>query len=307
MKKRLIDKLMEYDPGKHAHPESLARFLGAATVIVADNVAQYYLEVDGRNLTVKDLPNIAPPFDNMFIEWKAPKKINENGVIKNFDGDFLCYGSHIISYVLDEKEKERAKGIISDDVKWLSIFTNYYLTKNGEPEGTNQEVSVALYIDSNGLYSSSTLFPAPYLLEKTDMELARKSGQAMLASCVTTFMAVSFMHCKNVEMISKPDILKQTRKRSNHVPSVKYYTLNIHPMKKILSNSGSPDGSGIKYSLHICRGHFKDYSKGDGLFGRNKGLYWWDSHVRGDPSRGAVVKDYKVNPPTEGGVSNPNE
>ena len=48
--------------------------------------------------------------------------------------------------------------------------------------------------------------------------------------------------------------------------------------------------------LHICRGHFKDYRE-SGLFGKVKGIFWWDQYVRGDLENGAVVKDYNVKAP----------
>jgi len=37
-----------------------------------------------------------------------------------------------------------------------------------------------------------------------------------------------------------------------------------------------------------------------GLFGQQKGLYWWDAHVRGTAERGVVVKDYEVKAPVAG-------
>ncbi len=46
--------------------------------------------------------------------------------------------------------------------------------------------------------------------------------------------------------------------------------------------------------MHIVRGHFKDYRNGGGLFGKLKGLYWWDMHVAGDISNGQIVKDYSI-------------
>ena len=65
-------------------------------------------------------------------------------------------------------------------------------------------------------------------------------------------------------------------------------------MKQILRTEGQSQSTGIKQGLHICRGHFKDYTRGRGLFGRFKGLYWWDSQVRGTAEKGIVVKDYRV-------------
>ena len=55
-------------------------------------------------------------------------------------------------------------------------------------------------------------------------------------------------------------------------------------------------------ALHICRGHFKDFSN-HGLFGKYRGTYWWPMHTRGSSDNGLVVKDYRVlasNTPTPG-------
>jgi hypothetical protein len=45
--------------------------------------------------------------------------------------------------------------------------------------------------------------------------------------------------------------------------------------------------------LHFVRGHLKDYSV-TGLFGWHKGIYWWDSQVRGEARMGVVDKDYRL-------------
>jgi len=70
--------------------------------------------------------------------------------------------------------------------------------------------------------------------------------------------------------------------------------LEIEPMKKVLKSEGNIDEVGLQRALHICRGHFKDYSNGKGLFGKHKGLYWWDSTVRGTESEGKIIKDYNI-------------
>ena len=36
------------------------------------------------------------------------------------------------------------------------------------------------------------------------------------------------------------------------------------------------DPAGLKRALHICRGHFKDYREGRGLFAKTHGIWWWD-------------------------------
>jgi hypothetical protein len=65
-------------------------------------------------------------------------------------------------------------------------------------------------------------------------------------------------------------------------------------MKEILRREGQVEHTGLKKALHIVRGHFKDYTKGSGLFGKYQGIYWWDAHVAGDLKLGTLAKTYKV-------------
>ena len=89
--------------------------------------------------------------------------------------------------------------------------------------------------------------------------------------------------------------MQEFERKTKH-PAAKWKVLTIEPMVRTLRIQGAIERNGISKALHICRGHFKDFSQGNGLFGRNKGLYWWDQHMRGDESAGVVIKDYKINP-----------
>jgi len=111
-------------------------------------------------------------------------------------------------------------------------------------------------------------------------------------------LTLCFMHCKNTTLrtIQPPAKLNKARLKRGNSSLAVYKILDIEPMKKILEDQGGQQHTGLKKALHICRGHFKDYSVGKGLFGRGRGLYWWDMHLRGTPEVGAVVKDYRVSP-----------
>ena len=52
--------------------------------------------------------------------------------------------------------------------------------------------------------------------------------------------------------------------------------------------------------MHICRGHFKDFREGTGLFGKLKGMYWWNQQLRGAPEFGVCDKDYQIEPVQSG-------
>lgn len=111
-------------------------------------------------------------------------------------------------------------------------------------------------------------------------------------------LATSFAHCKNVVITTQrpsPKLVRAREKKDRPKPTT-YKILEIEPMRKVLkSDGGMSQGTSLQRALHICRGHFKDYRQ-HGLFGRNKGLYWWDMSVRGQKEAGLIVKDYKVKP-----------
>lgn len=114
--------------------------------------------------------------------------------------------------------------------------------------------------------------------------------------------ALSLTSCRNVSASEHrpPPALSKRHAERHGRPLCRYYTLDIEPMRKVLKTEGRMDEVGLARALHLCRGHFKDYREGGGLFGRNKGLYWWDANVRGTIKAGVVAKDYAIKPPKPG-------
>lgn len=81
---------------------------------------------------------------------------------------------------------------------------------------------------------------------------------------------------------------------------VKFRVLQIEPMNEYLRRRQSPKKAPLNATaLHIRRGHFKDYRQGAGLFGKVKGLFWWDMSAAGGMHAGVVIKEYAVNGPTQ--------
>ncbi|WP_140853492.1 hypothetical protein [Myxococcus xanthus] len=109
-------------------------------------------------------------------------------------------------------------------------------------------------------------------------------------------LTLAFMHTKNVAVAetAPPEKLSRAHARRRGHPLVRYKTLQIEPMQRVLRTEGGAGDVGIHQALHICRGHFKTFGA-NGLFGKHKGTYWWPSMVRGTQAR-AVVKDYDVGP-----------
>ena len=116
-------------------------------------------------------------------------------------------------------------------------------------------------------------------------------------ACLLPLNMLALLHCKNVATDTHVPNQKANRKRrkKGKRPLVQYKTLRIteSPVK---ASKSSSTGSGEKRAKHTVRGHFRDYSKGRGLFGnpKLKGIYWTGPHLSGSADAGFVVKDYEV-------------
>lgn len=137
---------------------------------------------------------------------------------------------------------------------------------------------------------------------------APKFGQAdFISDCLypmfnVTLMGLALMHCKNVELIDQPPPpkLSKSSQKKYGMPLVTYKVLKVTPMRKVYQfegEQGNTEQEPTLHPLHICRGHFKDFRNGKGLFGKYKDIYWWDQHLRGNEEAGIAVKDYSVEPP----------
>jgi hypothetical protein len=137
---------------------------------------------------------------------------------------------------------------------------------------------------------------AGHLRNKWANRDSHSTGIAIMLELAPQLLALSFLHCKNVIVKTDSPSQRQQKRRvkDGRMPMVAFHTLVIKPMQTILQHEGEIGAVGLARALHICRGHFKDFTKGRGLFGRSKGLYWWDPQVRGSLSKGLTLKDYRV-------------
>lgn len=107
-------------------------------------------------------------------------------------------------------------------------------------------------------------------------------------------LALSFVNCKNVQVVNHEPAPPSSGTHLKR-PLLRYHVLNIEPMKTVLRRDGGSETAGVKRALHICRGHFANYTE-RGLFGKYFGRFWVPSHVRGSTSQGYMEKDYAVQP-----------
>lgn len=126
-----------------------------------------------------------------------------------------------------------------------------------------------------------------------------------LAMWADSFMRVplltlSLLNVKNVTTEEHKPAEKVQRKRilNGKRPLVNYHTLNVAlPGTRQTSTNTRIEGENNKQKttmpLGLVRGHFADYTKGKGLFGKHHGVYLIPAHFRGSIENGVVVKNYK--------------
>lgn len=281
--------------------------LNDAVLIKAQNVRDYfdrhYEEHNWMQLT--SFSAARPPFEHVVISFDdRPLPYMELGHI-----DVLISSSNKLTTFMDfcgklDDGEEGAFKISNDASLFLRIlvykdtapFAGYmllFLDKMGQvlPVSDSDEGKSYLWVHSEADKS---------LLKEFGLPLERYLDVYGREVCIA-LATVQFMNCKNVEIIDNPPSRQQRRaaERKGEPRPVTYKTLRIVPFGRVARQQDrKAQAMGAEMSLHICRGHFKDYRQGKGL-GKwhRRGVWWWSPQVRGKVSSGRVVKDYEVGAP----------
>jgi len=260
----------------HGNTSDLKNGLEKSQVFKIQNVWEY---MHNKAIGIEDIPNIRPPFPWQWFEWQP------------LEADIKSIGVAITGFRDEDYKDEYLDniGVLFYEFKdaIMPVCTLGWLCNE---QGEYQDKIFGL----SGLTE---------VKDSSDHDLSEhqftKTGWSNI---LVALSAIAFMHCKNVDvrLTEYADKLQHARQHRGKRPLINYYTLEIKPMVKVLKEQGQSETQGLQRALHICRGHFKDFTD-KGLFGKYHGLYWWDSQVRGSSTKGIVLKDYKVSPGMEGG------
>jgi hypothetical protein len=245
-------------------------------VILADNVADFYYSAEQEHWDLaKDFPNIAPPYPNFWLEHKTPRLIHSKECGDTDLAAYLPRGRVGVLLNSIDPKRSQYEGELPEGTHWLlwgDIFIDY-----GEAETQGPHGATFFAVDQDG-----RLVGTPWMQTYSGMEHA-ESMKALITWFHPALLSVCFLHCKNVkvqeESVDKP-LAKKYHAKTGRWPT-KYKTLVIEPLKQILRTQGRSSEVGIQRALHICRGHFADYTQGAGLFGKYHGRFWIPQTVRG--------------------------
>lgn len=179
---------------------------------------------------------------------------------------------------------------------WMPFYFSIVVFVGGINYGDNRKIYESLCNKmgfnprSNPEANLFPLAPAVFLGEKIeDLILENNTNYSMLSFYLT------LLNCKNIGVtnVNPPSKLNISRKKKGKVELFTYKTLVLN-----FTNNKHHIGSSVTGEhnrIHLCRGHFKEYTQEHPLFGKVTGLYWWEPHVRGQNKDGVVIKDYSIN------------
>lgn len=215
--------------------------------------------------------------------------VTENGMeIKQFQPE---EGEVLLQTILDDTQPDAVLGLtITADGTTLPGHMFVLLDEQGQILSWRNTAYIFIRTPEERQAITDSL--EGQILTYQDFE---KAHQRHTAIAVAT---LQFMNCKNVEVMTHVPTRQQRRaaERDQTQVPVTYKTIVIHPIGKrkvYLTKNQHDIQHGV--SLHIVRGHFKNYNQGRGL-GRSHrhGIWWWSPQVRGSEERGRVVKDYEM-------------
>ncbi len=254
-------------------------------VLLIDNVAEYfYSGTDQEYWSLdKDFPNLAPPFRSFWCEFKMVRTIHS----KQGDTDvsqWLPQGGRVgqLFYAIDPSEV-KGEGIPENCrwIYWCDMWVDY---GRREAVADGPHGAVWICVDAEGRAIGN-----PCMQSYGD-DAAGEVIKNIMAWYNPSLLAISFLHCKNVTMVDhavdKP-LAKKWAARHGGMRPTAYKTLVIEPLKAVLRKEGRAHEQGLAKALHICRGHFSDYTQGRGLFGKYHGKFWIPSTVRGTKGKAA--------------------
>ena len=314
MSKRMIDTLIH--DGCPLVGGQLQEAIRNAEVFIVDHVSDYYYQQGEQGIMPSHFPNCAPPFPLFWMESRRPQCTFQKPFFSlGYAWGFLFSSIELNDLSFDQRQQFLEGHFPTDrpglqvvspmsEARWAYHIMGFLHTSPHEPINPwkihsfflvqANKAFIQVRDANNGMKSPYAHFASILPNDATPW----KHSVPLIENLLLPFwLAIAFLHCKNV-ITAQVDPCHPQGKKKASMPCkrVHYHTLDIHPMREILRREGKQESTGLKHALHSCRGHFRDYSQGRGLFGKHQGLYWFDQHLRGSSTHGVSVKDYLIYP-----------
>ena len=263
-----------------------------------------------------------------------------DGLISSLmDPDCVCVhaGDYSTFHSRENREKKYRVDITKTKFPFHKIFLTYTLIDSeqgmtpGQIRSTRRAILIDRTFDDKAIFLSfgyvdhdkswmmdpfgsifstddaekSTLFLPIFMEGDIAQQDENSLQQDHLFEVAAALSVLDILSCKNVslEKVDAPAALNKKRTKKGRVPIFSYNTLAVNigktPRKGADAGSGGQSALG-SMPLHLCRGHWKEYTPDAPLFGRAVGRYWFEPHMRGNKEHGIRKKDYMLKFPENG-------
>lgn len=239
-----------------------------------------------RNKKLFGNSQIRAPFSNMWFEWQETTKQEHN-----LDGDRVVDCCALM--VENPEDLDQFRMMLS----WAHVHQRFAYKSDSIPVFFFGEMRYSDFIGEEfGLMEG---FPIGVTAFGEDLAkqvgiTPEKLAQEATESIVTVLWALLLLSCNNVTTVESQPFTRNN-KRQKDPTRVVYRELHVEvPPGGKRSQSVSEGDEKAGTAFHVRRGHFADYTKGKGLFGKYHGKYWIPPTTVGDVEYGTVIKNYKL-------------
>ena len=163
-------------------------------------------------------------------------------------------------------------------------------------ESMKIECSYVIELDNISL----KVIDARYIDEKrTEHDYSDNDWEKIEINCIIDasliYHFLLFLSCRNVRASRKsPDKkIQKKREKTGKKPLVSFYVLEVESTKSETTEKSKSQGKWTN-RVHLCRGHVKHYSKEKPHVSGFVGNMWCPPHIKGDKSKGEIVKEYSI-------------
>jgi hypothetical protein len=273
----------------------------SVTSIVAGQLREH-----GWTQPFAGIPHPRPPYRSMWLEFTT-----EGPIMGDFRVGALVSSVDVTDdAVLRRFLEDSPVGYHQDTVDLIGqagsrptvVAAHYYAQVKGWAAG----VGACIYwLDREGNYRNNSYGLIDRMPRGVDLEEILKprpeneryySGiRHVHLMTANTLHAFARMNCHNVKLVPVAAVTAK-HQRQGRPPASVWHEIVVTGIDVLRTQEKNPlpDGDPRELRFHKVRGHYADYTRGKGLFGRYQVRLWVPEHTAGNPELGTVVSSYTV-------------
>lgn len=160
-----------------------------------------------------------------------------------------------------------------------------------DPELINEHIE-------SGLHSNFLMMPTiDFWTHDVDEHTKTWRELGELISHHATATLNIFLMLINCQNVITETVHKKKKGKRKSIPKGEVYKVLKFKVKKTSKRYEYGEEEELKETvmpLHLCKGHFRTYTEERPLFGKIVCRIWVGTHLRGDPEKGILIKDYEA-------------